>query len=189
MIALQQRTAKWIWVFLFSSILLFTLTQSKAQAETEVYVVYAGKGNLGKNKLMAALPKNISAKAFNINFLAFADYSGKQKMVTRLNRSKMVIFMSDIPMLLLKNARITTNLLITQSSKQTIRSKVWTLHVLEEGLELKGFGDSVQKKLISKKTDLGSYEDLRTLDLLIVNEKTIPLFEVISQVVGKTIRP
>ena len=101
----------------------------------------------------------------------------------------MVIFMGDITMPLLKNAKITTNLLITRSSKQTIRSQDWTLYVLEQEHELMGFDDLVQKELISKPADLGSYTDLRTLDLLIVNENKIPLFEVISRVVEKTIQP
>lgn len=189
MMVLQHRVAKWFLVFFIGILPLFPLGQSKAQADTEVYVVYSARDKADKDKLMKALPKNISIKAFNIDFLAFADYSGKQKIVSKLNRSKMIIFMGDIPMLLLKKAKITTNLLITQSSKQTIRSKDWTLYIFKQERELEGFEDLVQTKLISKLTDLGSYKDLRAMDLLIVNEKAIPLFEVISGVVAKTIQP
>ena len=76
MTVLQHRAAKWFLIFFLGIMPLLTLVQLEAQAATEVYVVYSARDNAEKDKLMKTLPKNISTKAFNINFLAFADYSG-----------------------------------------------------------------------------------------------------------------
>lgn len=105
-----------------------------------------------------------------------------------MNASRMVIILGDGPMKILKDARINTDLLIIQSVQRTLHSSKWTLYILGQGASLKTFDPSAKQQKVSKAEDLGSEQDLRALTVLIVDEQSIPLQEVILRVAERTIR-
>ncbi len=187
MMAFNRRTTKRIATLLFGLFILFGVIDASAQAATDIFVVYTGRNTAEKDQLMNALPKNISTRAYNVDYLAFSDYTGLNKAVARMNQSKMIIIIQDTPMLILKGARLRTNLLVAQSAKQTVRSSEWTLHVVGENVNLGDFKTSARRK-ISSVNDLGTEQDLRALNLLVVNEQTVSIQDVISRVAGKTVR-
>lgn len=188
MMAFKRKTMKWMSTLFCGIFILLGLMNAKAQADNDISIVYTRKTASQKNKLMEALPKRISAKAYNIGSLSIMDFSGKNKALLRMNASKMVIMLGDAPMKILKDAKINTDLLVIQSIRQTLHSSRWTLYILGQETALKTFDSSLKKKKVSKPEDLGSEQDLRSLTLLIVDTQTISLQKVISEVVEKTLR-
>ncbi len=187
MMAFNRQTTKWI-LTMFLGVFILILSTTETRAATDVFVVYNGDNTAEKDKIMNALPKKISAKAYNVDFLAFTDYSGRNKALARMNQSKMIIILRDTPMKILKGARVRTDLLIAKSAQETVRSSKWTLYIVGNNANLKTFGPGLAQKQVSKSSDLGTARDLRMLDLLVVDEQAISLQDVISHVAGRTVR-
>ncbi len=188
MMAFKRKTIKWMSPLFLGIFILLGLMDARAQADNDISIVYTRKTTDQKNKLMEALPKRISKKAYNLGSLSIMDFSEKNKALLRMNASKMVIMLGDAPMKILKGAKINTDLLVIQSVRQTLHSSRWTLYILGQETALKTFDPALKKQKVSKTEDLGSEQDLRALTLLIVDTQNIPLQEVISQVVEKTLR-
>lgn len=188
MIVFKRRITKWIWLLFLSIFMLVGLLDVKAQASANIFIAYTGTTADLKDKLIKTLPKQIPVKAYNVNLLAIMDFSGRNKALLRMNASRLIIILGDATMKILKNARINTDLLIVQSRQETLRSSRWTLYILGQETSLKDFKPSVKRKKVSKIEDLGSEQDLRALTVLIVDKQSIPLQDVIAEVVEKTIR-
>ena len=63
-------------------------------AGVDVYLVYVGADKSVKNNIVSALPEQLVVKHYNASMLKMADYSGKQKVVTKLSKAKLVVFIN-----------------------------------------------------------------------------------------------
>ncbi len=101
-----------------------------AGADVDVYVVFSGKNKGDKSKIKKLLPKELPVKYYNVDLLALADYSGKQKAIAKLERAKIIVLIKDAAMELLQGAFFRSNLVIVESCKNTVISENSTFYVL-----------------------------------------------------------
>ena len=67
-------------------------TQTLAGQDIDVYVAYSGRDKKDKRALKKAFPANQSVKINNVDLLALADYSGKQKAIAKLEKAKVMAY-------------------------------------------------------------------------------------------------
>ncbi len=82
------------------SILLLGSTGVHA-ADINVYLVYVGADKKIVKIIRSSLPKDLAVRKYNASMLLMADYSGKQKVIAKLSKAKLVVFMGDSPKKLL----------------------------------------------------------------------------------------
>ena len=152
----------------------------------DVYVVYSGKNKQDKSELKKAFANDISVKFYNVDLLAVADYSGKQKAIAKLEKAQIVVIIKDSPMELLHGATFKANLLIVQSVKNTVQSENWTLYVVGKGMNLAGLG-KLKTHNASKKADLVDSEKLRASDAVLVDETGLGINKAVSVIVEQTL--
>lgn len=155
-------------------------------ADLEVYVVYSGKNKDERNALLEKLSGKFRVKTYNVDLLAVADYSGKQKVLAKLSQAPIIIFMKDTPSKILKGNKVNRTLLLVKTVSQGVRSTTWSLHVLEKGAELGPLGN---KELLEVSTmdDLGDVEALKKADAVIVDGNSVDFYGAVSTLL-KTIR-
>ncbi|MFQ5564442.1 MAG: hypothetical protein ACE5FO_12845 [Parvularculaceae bacterium] len=61
----------------------------------DIYFVYSGKDRELLKQITRRVPASLSVKSYNIDLLALADYSGKQKVTAKLKRADFVVFVND----------------------------------------------------------------------------------------------
>jgi hypothetical protein len=71
---------------------------------TDVYLVYAGADKDVMKEIKDALA-DLKVKSYNVDLLAMADYSGKQKAVAKLSKAKVVVLVKDKPAEVLGDAK------------------------------------------------------------------------------------
>ncbi len=89
---------------------------------TDVYVVYTMKNKQVKKILKGLMPGSIKTKFYNADLLTVADYSGKQKAVSKFERSRLVVFVGDAPIKLLEGSELKVPVLIINSALQGVSS-------------------------------------------------------------------
>ena len=90
-------TAKRFALILLGLFVLWNMSAGSAWA-VDVYVVYSGReGNLRKS-VTNVMSSNLSVKSYNVDLLALADYSGKQKAVGKISRASVVIIVGSRPL-------------------------------------------------------------------------------------------
>ena len=152
-----------------------------ARGDLDVYVLYAGKNSQEKRDLVDKLPKELTVKQFNVDILALADYSGKQKAIAKFSRARVVVTVHDAPLKILKGTKVGTDLVVANSTLATVSSKKHRIHVVAKGADLKSFGSRVD---VEQVTGADSFKDLETLlkaDVLVVDTSVIPLADVVSK--------
>ena len=127
------------WVFmLFLSGFLIVPKLALAQSKIDIYVVYSGTSKKDKKGLKKVIPKSLRTKYYNADLLAVADYSGKQKAISKFNRAKIVIIVGDAPMHLLDGARLSKKLIIFNSKLMTISSDAPSYYLLDKSAGMYG---------------------------------------------------
>ena len=84
-------------IMAFSLLSEASFTPAVAGSGVDVYIVFAGKDKKEKKAIKKAMPDNLTVKFYNIDLLALADYSGKQKAIAKLEKAKVVVFVKDAP--------------------------------------------------------------------------------------------
>lgn len=84
---------------LISVLLLGSMTVSAA--DVNVYLVYVGTDKKMAKNIRSSLPKNLTVRKYNASMLLMADYSGKQKVIAKLSKAKLVVYIGDSPKKLL----------------------------------------------------------------------------------------
>ncbi len=80
-------------------------TASCSALATDIYLVYSGKDKGVSKELKKALPSDLKVKSYNVDLLAMADYSGKQKAIAKLSRAKLVVLIKEKPKEVLGEAK------------------------------------------------------------------------------------
>ncbi len=73
------------------------LALSPAAYAVDIYLVYAGSDKPIQKELKAALSSNFQVKSYNVDMLAMADYSGKQKAISKIAKAKLVVLVNNKP--------------------------------------------------------------------------------------------
>lgn len=66
-----------------------------AQQDLKVYVVYDGRHKSPAKTVIGLLPENVKARKYNTDLLQLADYTAKQKVVSKLSNSDYIILVGD----------------------------------------------------------------------------------------------
>lgn len=143
-------------IMAFSLLSEASFTPAVAGSGVDVYIVFAGKDKKEKKAIQKALPDNLTVKFYNVDLLALADYSGKQKAIAKLEKAKVVVFVKDAPHELLEGISLATAAVIFNSAKSGVQSSTKTLYVVGTGISLGG----------GLKTHNATEADLRNLELL-----------------------
>lgn len=181
MLGLKGQAVKGTLGTILGIFLVWGVFCSVARAEgLDLYVVYTGKYKKEKDRLLSVLPKDLTVKAYNTDFLVLADYSGKQKAITRFEKARMIVVIHEAPMRPLKGARVKTALLIINSLKNTVTSQTWTLHVVAKGKDLADLDKGVKILKAETEADLADGEVIRSSKVVLVNEESLELFKAVS---------
>lgn len=168
--------------------LMISLATPLAWGGVDVYLIYSGKNKAEKKALMKALPKDIKVKAYNADLLAVADYSGIQKAVSKFESAGVIVVLRDRPLEMLKGATVSKDLIIVNSEKQGMKSSRWTIYLLDNAADLSPFGADAKKKTVATLDDLANKDEIRSSDLLIVDEKKLQIQKVVSNLVGQSLK-
>lgn len=88
----MKNYSKIIGIPFFAALLLMSPTAHAI----DVYLVYVGEDKAAQKELKAGLAeKGLDIKSYNADLLVLADYSGKQKVSTKLSSAKVVVFVGD----------------------------------------------------------------------------------------------
>jgi hypothetical protein len=81
-------------------------------AGTDIFLVYVGADKKIQKSVKSALPAELKVKTYNASLLAMADYSGKQKAVSKITKAKLVVFITGKPVALLSDSSIPNSVTI-----------------------------------------------------------------------------
>lgn len=74
---------------------MLSIVSTNVMANVDVYITYMGGDRTIKEVVKAALPSNLRIKNYNASALVMADYSGKQKAIAKLSKSKLVVVINQ----------------------------------------------------------------------------------------------
>jgi len=86
----------------------------------DIYIVYAGTDKNIQKELKSVLSENFKVKSFNVGLLAMADYTGKQKAITKISKAKVVVLINEKPAELLGDAEFASVVTVSSSSRSAI---------------------------------------------------------------------
>lgn len=153
-------------------------------AGLDAYIVYAGKSKAEKKQLLKDLPDDLSVKAYNVDLLAVADYSGKQKVMAKIQRAALIVILHDGPMEILKGFTVKPNLIIVKSLLKTVQSKERTLYVLSKGTDLANLGKRVKTLEATGRGQLQDAKALESADAVVVDESALDILKALSVLMG-----
>jgi hypothetical protein len=158
------------------------ITSAMASAQ-DVYVVYSRSGRTLKNEISKAMDRDLKVREYNADLLALADYSGKQKVVTKISRAGVVIIIGDQPMLALKGTRITSNVMVVDSVNTTVKSTEFLKYIVGRNTPLaKLTGDKLSA---GKSADLENEKSVEDADIVIVDEQTLSIASAVGTIASQ----
>lgn len=83
--------------FALLSLLIMALPQPSFASNIDIYLVYSGSEKAIAKSLKKSLSKDYKVKTYNVDMLALADYSGKQKVASKLAKARLVVLIKDKP--------------------------------------------------------------------------------------------
>ena len=101
-------------------LMLATLMVPAYSAPADIYIVYIGKGKKIQQMVKKSLPSEFNVKSYNASILAKADYSGKQKAVSKLSSAKLIVFVSTKPFALLGKPKLKNTVTINNGGAADI---------------------------------------------------------------------
>lgn len=169
-------------VALALNILYGTLCTSVFAGNIDIYIAYSGKNKETMKTLKQAFQSHLTVKSYNVDLLALADYSGKQKAVAKLEYADLIVIISDAAMESLSGTSLNTDLLVLQSLKETVTSSKVNLHILKKGTNL---DRQLKTHAVSSENDLNDISLLRSFDILVVDETSIDIHKGVALVAAK----
>lgn len=170
-------------------VLCWSLMAPEICTALDAFVVYSGKNYQEKESFLATLPKEFSAKSYNADLLAVADYSGKQKALTKIQRASVIVILLDEPMLLLKGATVKSNLVIVQSVMTSMKSEVKTLYVLAQGTDFAQLGEKLKIVNVVNQENFPNKKELQDADVVLVEGKTLHVIAAASLATATILKP
>ena len=166
----------WLITLVLGFVLCSGVTIPEAWAGLDAYVIYAGKNRKETEAFLKNLPKDLSVKTYNSDLLAVADYSGKQKALTKFQRASVVVMLSGETLMLLRGATLKNKLIIVQSVLAAVKSGARRLYVLSKGTDYSKLAN-VDKTLDATKPEtLNNSENLEGIDIILVDDKKLDIF-------------
>ena len=163
-------------------------TQPSVWAEEglDVYIIYSGKTRGAIHLLAKSIPKYLSVKSYNANLLVLADYSGKQKAISKFHRARLIVILGDQTLEILESGKLKRALVIVGSTKTNMKSDVKTLYVVSKGTNL---DDLRAKKIITAKDrlDLATLDKVRAVDVVLVDQDRLKIMEAVSLIIERMI--
>ena len=157
------------------AVVLFAGMTAMVSAQ-DVYIVYSGKDRTLKQKVANAFPKTMKVKEYNVDLLALADYSGKQKAITKVSRADVVVIVGDKAMDILKRTKIKGHLLIVGTTKNDVKATEKKIHLVGHRTDVSKLSGS--KLNVKQKSDLDDEDKVEDSKIVLVDEKGIELSEV-----------
>lgn len=155
--------------------------------QIDVYVVYGGGDRNARDELLEALPDGLSVRSYNSNLLALADYSGKQKVLSKLETARVVVILSESALEYLQGRLVGTDLVIVRSVSTALTSDGHTLHVLTSGTDVSALGRSLNTLSVGALADLADEARVRTADVVFIDEGAIGLGRGVALVIQRII--
>ena len=143
----------------------------------DLYILYSGTSKKEKETMVKSLPEDISKKSYNVDLLAFADYSGKQKAALKFQRANIIMVLGDLSMRPLKGIKVTEDLLIIKSVKRSISSTKWVLYILPKGTDISTLGKNAKTLDVEKTEDLEDVKKIRSFRAILVDECAIGIYQ------------
>ena len=170
--------------------LFFGATLSNVWAgsrDVDVYVVFSGKDKQEKKALKNALPANLKVKFYNVDLLALADYSGKQKAVAKLETAKMIVIIKDRPLKLLQGSTFAKDLFIVGGAQNSVKSENWTLYVVDKGTNLSAVGANLKTHNAATVGDLSDLAALRAADAVLIDSGGLDIYSAVAKIVSQAL--
>ncbi len=143
----------------------------------DVYVVYSGRDGGLRNQVVGAMPGNLDVKTYNVDLLALADYSGKQKAVSKISRAGVVVIVGSRPMQLLNKTKIKSNLLVVGSTSTGVKATEARIYVLGQGASAAGLGSSLS---VSSREDFDDRRKVQSAGAVLVDESGMTVMEAVA---------
>ena len=175
-----------LWVLL-SCVAATTLVAPLTARQIDVYVVFGGGDRDVRDELLEALPDGLSVRSYNSNLLALADYSGKQKVLSKLETARVVVILSESALEHLQGRLVGTDLVIVRSVSTALTSDGHTLHVLTSGTDVSALGRSLNTLAVGALADLADEARVRTADVVFIDEGAIGLGRGVALVIQRII--
>lgn len=161
---------KRVIIFVIGFMLCWSMMVPEIWAGVDAYVLYDGKSKSEKTKFLENLPKAIAVKSYNVDLLAVADYSGKQKALAKFQKASVVVILFDGPMKVLKGSTVKKDLVIVNSVMATVKSSTWRVYVVAKGADISKIGKRLKTLEASNPEALQKIEDLEPVDAVLVDE-------------------
>lgn len=126
------------FVVLLLALALVLGYSSQCLAATDVYVVFSSKSTALKKTVAAALKETLSVKTYNVDMLALADYSGKQKVIAKFSRAGVSVILGDAPLDALKGSSFGSHLIITSGAGDELASNKMKVYAIPKGASIPG---------------------------------------------------
>ncbi len=176
---------KKLTTILVASVAVSGLTAPALMArQVDVYIVYASSDRDAKNELTDALPEGLSAMSYNSNLLALADYSGKQKALSKLERASVVVILNDAPLDHLSGRLADAVVLLVNTIGTELTSDRQTIHVLDSGTDVGALGN-VTAISASAEADLADRARVEAANIIFVNVGTLTTSRGLSLIIQR----
>jgi hypothetical protein len=137
----------------------------------DIYVIYGGKAKKELATFTSTLPKDLEYSTYNVDLLALADYSGKQKAVAKFNVASLIVALGEKPDKVLKGTRVKPDLLLVGSAKRGLLSNGQAVYVLSTGTSTKRLGKKLTELKLVDSKGLEDSDALAACDVLLVDPK------------------
>ncbi len=164
--------------------LLGLLTPVVNAAVADVYLVYAGKNRKLKTEVFEELSGTFSVKTYNVGLLGLADYSGVQKVVSKISKAKIVMMLHDAASEAFKGSTIKTDLILFNSVNTTLKSQKKIFYIIDTKTDISKIGKELKTSVISSVADLTNTD----ADVLIIDENIIKISEIVKTLLNEQLR-
>jgi len=175
---------KRLLTILLGVLLCLSIEAPKTWSAVDAYVIYGGKNKTEKKIFLAKLPKEVSVKSYNVDLLAVADYSGKQKALAKFQKASVIVLLLNDPMKILMGSILKPNLIIVQSAMETVKSETLTLYVLSKDFDISPLVKRVKVLEATNHDALKKLKDLESVDVIRVDEKFLDVIQAASVATG-----
>ena len=160
-------------------------TSPALMGQVDVYIVYASSDRDAKNELIDALPEGLSVKSYNSNLLALADYTGRQKALSKLERASVVVVISDAPLDHVSGRLADANVLLVNTVGTELTSDRRTIHVLDSGTDVAALGRDVTAINASGEADLADRARVEAANVIFMDGGTLTTSRGLSLIVQR----
>jgi hypothetical protein len=155
-------------------------------AVADVYLVYSGKNRKLKEEIVEGISGDFPVKTYNTGLLELADYSGLQKVVSKISRARVVVMLYDTTMEAFKGNTfhtdliviIHTDLIVINSSKTNVMPQNKIRYILDKSVDVSELGNDLNTSIISSIAELND----NGADVLIIDESTINISKVLRAI-------